>query len=156
MGEKGIPRMGGYRPRGIGSKHIASHEARAAGVPALVDCERRLSLNRRVGLSAPSANDGRVPLRSPAWPVLLNLHHDGRRDATYLFNMLKRSLLSLLLGYVLLGLITRAREAAGAYTCGCDPDCWCKRPGLSLFRWVFPRFHRNSALADWKREQFEG
>ena len=76
--------------------------------------------------------------------------------AAYLSNMLKRSLWPLLLGYVLLGLITRAREAAGAYTCGCDADCSCKRPGLSLFRWVFPGFHRNSALADWKREQFEG
>lgn len=21
------------------------------------------------------------------------------------------------------------------------PDCWCKKPGLSLFRQMFPRFH---------------
>ncbi len=25
--------------------------------------------------------------------------------------------------------------------CGCRPDCWCKQPGLSLFRWVFPFGH---------------
>ena len=35
----------------------------------------------------------------------------------------------------------RAKEAAGIYACECYADCWCKKPGLSLFRWVFPRFH---------------
>lgn len=64
-----------------------------------------------------------------------------------------RILRALVIGYVLLALVTRAREAAGAYTCGCDEDCWCKRPGLSLFRWVFPRGHRHRALAEWKAEQ---
>jgi hypothetical protein len=66
---------------------------------------------------------------------------------------MKRVVWTLVLGYVILGLITRAREAAGAYTCGCDPDCWCKRPGLSLFRWVFPRLHRNRELEVWKRQR---
>jgi hypothetical protein len=56
-------------------------------------------------------------------------------------------------GYVLLALVTRAKEAAGAYACGCDPDCWCKRPGLSLFRWVFPRGHKNRAIEEWKFAQ---
>ncbi len=69
---------------------------------------------------------------------------------------MKRVLMSLALGYVVLGLITRLREAAGAYTCSCDPDCWCRKPSLSLFRWVFPRFHRNQAMAAWKRSQVEG
>ena len=71
------------------------------------------------------------------------------------FNMMKRVVWASVLGYVLLGFITRAMEAAGAYTCDCDPDCWCKRPGLSLFRWVFPRFHRIRELEGWKRQQFE-
>jgi hypothetical protein len=66
---------------------------------------------------------------------------------------MKRTILAIAIGYVVLGLVTRAREATGAYTCGCDPDCWCKIPGLSLFRWVFPRFHRNQALADWKAKR---
>jgi hypothetical protein len=22
--------------------------------------------------------------------------------------------------------------------CACDESCWCKRPGLALFRWVTP------------------
>ena len=51
----------------------------------------------------------------------------------------------LVLGYVTLALYYRAREAAGHMTCDCYPDCWCKKPGLSLFRWVFPRNHHNSA-----------
>lgn len=54
---------------------------------------------------------------------------------------MKRLVLALAIGYVILALVGRAKEAAGVYTCECYPDCWCKKPGLSLFRWVFPRFH---------------
>ena len=61
-----------------------------------------------------------------------------------------RVLQAFVIGYVLLALITRVRETAGAYSCGCDPDCWCKTPGLSLFRWVFPRGHSNRVIAEWK------
>jgi hypothetical protein len=25
--------------------------------------------------------------------------------------------------------------------CGCAADCWCQRPVLSTFRWVFPWRH---------------
>jgi len=55
--------------------------------------------------------------------------------------MVRRSLRLLILGFLLSGAISRVLEAAGLYTCGCYSDCWCKRPGLSLFRWVVPRFH---------------
>ncbi|MBA3690793.1 MAG: hypothetical protein H0W82_05200 [Actinobacteria bacterium] len=61
-----------------------------------------------------------------------------------------RLLQVLVAGYVLLALVTRIKEAAGTYTCGCDEDCWCKTPGLSVFRWVFPRGHKNRSLAQWK------
>ena len=57
---------------------------------------------------------------------------------------------ALVIGYVALALVTRAKEAAGVYICDCADDCWCKRPGLSLFRWVYPRGHRNRALETWK------
>jgi hypothetical protein len=67
----------------------------------------------------------------------------------------KKLLLSLVVGYVVLGLIGRAKEAAGLRTCDCDPDCWCRRPGLSIFRWVFPRYHRNPGLEAWKRQQLD-
>jgi len=67
--------------------------------------------------------------------------------------MLKRLILAVMIGYVVLGAVTRAQEAAGAYTCGCDADCWCRKPGLSLFRWVVPRFHKSQAMTEWKTIQ---
>ena len=66
---------------------------------------------------------------------------------------MKKVLLSLVLGYVVLGLIGRAKEAAGMRTCGCHPDCWCRKPGLGVFRWVFPRYHHNPELEAWKKRQ---
>ena len=33
------------------------------------------------------------------------------------------------------------RESRGELQCHCEDDCWCKRPGLSLFRWVLPVGH---------------
>ena len=68
---------------------------------------------------------------------------------------MKRVVLALVIGYVILALVGRAEEAAGLRTCGCYPDCWCKRPGLSLFRWVFPRFHRNPEIEGWKKQQLD-
>jgi hypothetical protein len=65
----------------------------------------------------------------------------------------RQILLALAAGYVVLALYTRAMEASGAYACGCDADCWCKTSGLSLFRWVFPRRHKNRSLAEWKAAQ---
>lgn len=44
--------------------------------------------------------------------------------------------------YVLTAVLTRLVEAAGLRRCECRADCWCKRPVLSTFRWVFPRWHR--------------
>ena len=41
--------------------------------------------------------------------------------------------------YVLAAIVTRLAEATGSRQCGCHADCWCKKPGLSLFRWVVPR-----------------
>jgi hypothetical protein len=57
---------------------------------------------------------------------------------------MRRVLWVLLGGYALVGLLGLALERAGMYPCTCDADCWCKRPGLSLFRWVFPYLHRDS------------
>ena len=71
-------------------------------------------------------------------------------------SFVSRAVLTLLIGYVAVAALTRIQEANGMYRCACDADCWCKRPGLSLFRWVFPRYHRNRVFADWKLLQFEG
>jgi hypothetical protein len=45
--------------------------------------------------------------------------------------------------YLTLALRGLARERSGTRTCECHAECWCKRPGLSLFRWVFPFGHRD-------------
>lgn len=50
-------------------------------------------------------------------------------------------------GYLLLALGNKAAEAAGAIRCGCAEDCWCRRPCLNLFRWVFPWGHRSTHTA---------
>jgi hypothetical protein len=46
--------------------------------------------------------------------------------------------------YLLFAVIGRFVEGMGAVECECSADCWCKRPVLSLFRWVFPYGHRAS------------
>ena len=59
--------------------------------------------------------------------------------------MMRRILLGLLGGYVLAGVITSVAEINGVLgrSCGCVPDCWCKRPGMNMFRWVTPKsFHQ--------------
>lgn len=45
------------------------------------------------------------------------------------------------LGAAVVGLM---RERLGMISCGCAEQCWCKRPGLGLLRWVFPRGHKSS------------
>lgn len=70
--------------------------------------------------------------------------------------MIRRLLQAFAIGYFALAILTRLREWTGAYTCACDDDCWCKTPGLRLFRWVYPRGHRNRALAEWKASQAGG
>jgi len=45
--------------------------------------------------------------------------------------------------YLLIAIVTRAAEATGVgrnrLSCGCEPNCWCKRSSLTMFRWVTPR-----------------
>jgi hypothetical protein len=45
--------------------------------------------------------------------------------------------------YLLFAIIGRFVEGMGAAECGCSADCWCRRPVLSTFRWVFPFGHRS-------------
>jgi hypothetical protein len=65
---------------------------------------------------------------------------------------IKHLLLAIVLGYIVLGLIWRAKEATGMIMCSCAPDCWCQKPGVSISRWVFPHYHRNPELAEWKKQ----
>jgi hypothetical protein len=63
---------------------------------------------------------------------------------------MKRIVLVLVGGYLLVAAGNRVAERLGVMTCGCAEDCWCHRPGLSLFRWVFPWRHRSAHTADEK------
>lgn len=47
--------------------------------------------------------------------------------------------------YLLLAVIGRFVEGMGAVECECAPSCWCKKPVLSTFRWVFPLGHQGGA-----------
>jgi hypothetical protein len=52
--------------------------------------------------------------------------------------------------YLLFAIIGRFVEGMGATQCGCKPECWCQKPGLSTFRWVFP-FRHHTWTAEEKR-----
>lgn len=54
---------------------------------------------------------------------------------------MRRAVLALLGGYLLIAAGNRVAEHFGAMRCGCADDCWCRQPRLSLFRWVFPWGH---------------
>lgn len=43
--------------------------------------------------------------------------------------------------YLALAVLGHARERSGSTTCECGTDCWCKSPGLNVFRWLFPFGH---------------
>lgn len=55
-------------------------------------------------------------------------------------------------GYLLVALGNKLVERMGGIRCGCAEDCWCRRPGLSLFRWVFPRWHRTTHTPEEKAQ----
>ncbi len=57
---------------------------------------------------------------------------------------MKKLLKLAFLGYVAAGLHSLYQESQGQRTCTCAPDCWCKRPGLNVFRWVFPYGHKEA------------
>ena len=57
---------------------------------------------------------------------------------------MRRFIFLILRLYLLAAIATRVAEASGLWRqCGCSPDCWCKKPALSLFRWVVPVKHRS-------------
>ena len=58
---------------------------------------------------------------------------------------MKRLLLGATSIYLLFAVIGRFVEAMGAVECGCGAECWCKKPVLSTFRWVFPVGHKGGA-----------
>ena len=71
---------------------------------------------------------------------------------------MRRILLGGVAGVLLLAAGMRAADALGIgglrLRCGCRETCWCKRPGLTFFRWVTPwRWHHLGLTADEKRSR---
>jgi hypothetical protein len=71
---------------------------------------------------------------------------------------MRRILLGAVAGVLLLEAGTRAADALGIgrprLRRGCTETCWCKRPGLTVFRWVTPgRWHQIGLTAEEKRSQ---
>ena len=71
---------------------------------------------------------------------------------------MRRILLGGIAGVLLLAVGTRAADALGVggprLRCGCTETCWCKRPGLTVFRWVTPgRWHHIGLTAEEKRSR---
>ena len=65
---------------------------------------------------------------------------------------MRRLLIGLVGLYVLAALLTTVAEKNGLWRrCGCEPECWCKKPGLSLFRWVVPKAKHYLLSPDDKR-----
>lgn len=48
-------------------------------------------------------------------------------------------------GYTGAALMSKELERRGLLHCECPGDCWCHRPGLSLFRWTLPFWHSGRA-----------
>jgi hypothetical protein len=57
---------------------------------------------------------------------------------------MKRVATMLVGGYLTAAAVGLVRERMGLITCGCAADCWCHKPGLGAFRWVFPKGHKSS------------
>ena len=69
---------------------------------------------------------------------------------------MRRILLGAVAAVLLLALGTRAADALGVgevrLRCGCVETCWCKRPSLTVFRWVTPgRWHHIGLTAGEKQ-----
>jgi len=71
---------------------------------------------------------------------------------------MRRILLTAVAAVLLLAVGTRAADALGVggdrLRCGCVETCWCKRPGLTVFRWVTPgRWHHIGLTAEEKQSR---
>jgi hypothetical protein len=71
---------------------------------------------------------------------------------------MRRILLGAAAAALLLAVGTRAADALGVggarLRCGCVETCWCKRPGLTVFRWVMPgRWHHIGLTAEEKQSR---
>jgi hypothetical protein len=72
--------------------------------------------------------------------------------------LMRRILLGAVAAVLLLAVGTRAADALGVggvrLRCGCVETCWCKRPGITVFRWVTPgHWHHIGLTAEEKQSR---
>jgi hypothetical protein len=118
--------------------------------PCHVSGHPRPGCHRQTGHWSPRSNSVRG---SSAHPCLAAA--DSRRGVAKLARM-RRILLGAVAGVLLLAVGTRAADALGIggprLRCGCTETCWCKRPGLTVLRWVTPgRWHHIGLTAEEKQ-----
>ena len=67
---------------------------------------------------------------------------------------MKRIVLAVIGLYLVTAVVSRLAESTGAWNrqCGRHDDCWCKKPGLTLFRWVTPRRAHHTWTAEEKQQ----
>jgi hypothetical protein len=70
---------------------------------------------------------------------------------------MRRVLLSVVGLFLVLTVGTRIADALGSprLRCGCDDACWCKRPELTLFRWVTPKAWHEKGLSPTEKQAAE-
>src|SRR5215467_2025441 len=111
--------------------------------------DRVIIVKAVIGLLGPNVFDGN------ARPYLATV--DSRRGVATLTGM-RRILLGAVAAVLLLAIGTRAADALRVgevrLRCGCVETCWCKRPGLTFFRWITPgRWHHIGLTAEKKQSR---
>jgi hypothetical protein len=136
----------------------------------LMPYRRRITIRRQSGAFAASVAirdqvvivKSAAGLLSPTGSVTAVAHIRASRQWTRAgvakLAGMRRILLGGVAGALLLAVGTRAADALGIggprLRCGCTETCWCKRPGLTVFRWVTPgRWHHIGLTADEKRSR---
>jgi hypothetical protein len=55
------------------------------------------------------------------------------------------------LGMAVIGVAAINALIGASRECGCQPECWCQKPGLRHFRWVLPFSHK-AVSREWKQQ----
>jgi hypothetical protein len=71
---------------------------------------------------------------------------------------MRRIMVKSAVAFLLLAVATRAADAlrvgGSRLRCGCKESCWCKRPWLTVFRWVTPSgWHEIALTSEEKRSR---
>ena len=138
----------------IGLPEVVLRRGRLLPLVLHVSGHPRAGGRRQTGHWPPRSNSARGRSAHPCLAAA-----DSRRGAAKLARM-RRILLGAVAGVLLLAVGTRAADALGIggprLRCGCTETCWCKRPGLTVFRWVTPgRWHHIGLTAEEKRSLAE-